>query len=255
MKLSDLLVGEFIKALIAGQPGRGKTTAGLTFPTPMLIFDFEGKLVGPMLWAKKNGIDISKIEIWSPRDWSNNWDEFCKRLNSFRRDPQGYKSFGTDSLSSLADYLLGYTSDKKVAEGDKVKRVGGVQVAGIDEYNAESSGLMDYLLFVKDVKANVWMSAHYLESKTTSLDTGKVIVSRSLLTGGKKTAAKIPVYFPEVYSFNIEPSIVVGGSVKRVCYTQTNEEDFARTEFTLPNKFDFTDKPFYSTLRTLAGLA
>lgn len=255
MKLSDYQVGQYIKALIAGQPGRAKTTAGLTFPTPMLIFDFEDKLSGPVLWAKQHGIDLSKIEVLTPRDWHNNWDELCKLFQQFRRDPDKFKSFGTDSLTSLADYLLGYTSDKKVADGKGVTKIGGVTVAGIDEFNAESSGIMDYLLFMREVRAHVWLTAHYMETKTTSIgDANKVIVSRSLITGAKKTAAKIPVYFKEVYSFNIEQSIKVGGPVKYVCHTQTNEEDFARTEFPLPAKFEFTNELFFSKLAALAGL-
>lgn len=252
MKLSDYQVGKFVKAAIAGQPGRGKTTAGLSFPSPMLIFDFDGKLDGPILFAKKMGIDLSKIEVETPV----NWQQVVRILNQEESNPR-FKSYGFDTLTSLADMLLSNIQDVKLGEkGGQVKRIGGVQVPGLEEFNAESAGIMDLLLFMKNVKAHVWLSAHVIETKaTTTGDDGKsrIVVNRSLLTGGKKVAAKIPAYFPENYSLQIEPPISSGQMPKYFCFTTSNSEDYGRTGFALPPKFEITGKLFFPELNRLMG--
>lgn len=250
MKASDYKIAEFIKVVLAGQPGRAKSSAGLTFPTPMMIFDFDNKLEGPILWARKMGIDLSKIDIIQPKHWNNRWEEFDKMLKDYAKNPAPYKTFGFDSLTSMADVLLGFTNDAKSAE-KKAKTVAGVQVAGIDEYNAETSGIMDLLLFMKDIKAHVWLTAHVIETKTQVMEAGaanKIIVNRALLTGGKKAAAKIPVYFPENYSIQIEKPIREGDPVDYVCHTRPNEEDYGRTAYPLPAKFKFTNDLFFKIL-------
>ena len=249
MKLSSYPVVEFLKIAIAGQPGRGKTTAGITFPTPMLIFDFDGKLDGPILFAKKQGIDLSQIEVEQPR----NWQQVVSILNREETSPK-FKTYGFDTLTSLADMLLSNIQDLKATEkGGSVKRIGGVQVPGLEEFNAESAGIMDMILFMKNVKANVWLTAHVIETKTTSNASGKptMSISRSLLTGGKKVAAKIPAYFPENYSLQIEPELDPSLPPKYVVYTQSNTEDYGRTGFDLPAKIDITGKPFYATIKAL----
>lgn len=252
MKLSDYQVGKFVKAAIAGQPGRGKTTAGLSFPLPMLIFDFDGKLDGPILFAKKNGIDLSKIEVETPQ----NWQQVVRFMNTEEANPR-FKSYGFDTLTSLADMLLSNVQDKKLEEKGTVKRIGGVQVPGLEEFNAESAGIMDLLLFMKNVKAHVWLTAHVIETKAvTTDDAGKsrIVVNRSLLTGGKKVAAKIPAYFPENYSIQIEPAIEVNKPPKFFVYTTSNTEDYGRTGFNLPPKFEITNRLFFPELTRLMAL-
>jgi hypothetical protein len=248
MRLVDYPKAKFIKAVLAGQPGRGKTSAGLSFPTPMLIFDFDGKLTGPIYYAQKLGVNLEEIEVETPADYGRNWEKLATRLLSFRDNPGKYKTFGFDSLTSIADFLLGMTGEVKAkTKPDEIKKVGGIQVPAIDEYNAETAGIMDILLFMKDVQANVWLTAHVLESKATTLD-NRLVISRSLLTGGRKVSAKIPAYFPENYAFNVEYPIDVKQKVHYVCYTKTTGEDYARTELPLPEKIDFTDELFFKKL-------
>jgi len=253
MKLSDYQIAKFLKVVLAGQAGRGKTSAGLTFPLPMLIFDFDRKLDGPVLFAKKHGIDLSQIEVIQPK----NWTEVVRVLNQNETSPK-YKTFGFDTLTSMADLLLGVIQDNKEHEkAGQVKRIGGIQVPGLEEFNAESAGIMDVLIFMKEVQANVWLSAHVIETKQTVTDAGRsrVVVNRSLLTGGKKVAAKIPGYFPENYSINIEPDAVVGKPPKIFVHTASNEEDYGRTGFDLPAKFEITNKLFYPTWLSLINAA
>lgn len=253
MKLSDYQVGQFIKVVLAGQPGRTKTSCGLSFPLPMLIFDFDGKLDGPILYAQKHGIDLSKIEV----ETITNWQKMVMVLDREMTSPR-FASYGFDSLTSMADTLLGQVGDVKASEKEgKVKRIGGIPVPGLEEFNAESAGIMDVLLFMKTVRAHVWLTAHVLETKAmVTGDDGKsrITVNRTLLTGGKKVAAKIPAYFPENYSIQIEPDIIVGKPPKYWVYTTSNSEDYGRTGFNLPPRFEITNKLFYPTLMGLIGL-
>lgn len=253
MKLSDYPKGKFIKCVLAGQPARGKTTAGLSFPTPMLIFDFDGKLTGPIYYATKFGIDLSQIEVESPADWGRDWERLAMKLVRFRSNPDKFKTFGLDSLTSLADFLLSLTGENKLKDSKQVKKIGGIQVPAIDEYNAESAGIMDLLIFMKEVQAHFWLTAHVIETRTASIENQRPIISRTLLTGGKKVAAKIPAYFPENYAFNIEMPVNTQDLVRYICYTKPNEDDYARTELPLPPKFDFTEKLFFNELMRLLG--
>lgn len=246
MKASDFVVAKFLKVVLAGQPGRGKSCSGMTFPLPMRIYDFDQKLGGPILFAKKQGIDLTKIDIFTVGSWRDllvDMDRQCNR-------PE-FSSYGFDSLTTMADLLLGQVQDNKTREKGKTKEIGGVPVPGLEEFNAESSGIMDVLLFMKTIKANIWLTAHVIETKgqvTDDQNRMRIVVNRSLLTGGKKAAAKIPAYFPENYSIQIEPPIKAGDTPRFFVHTTPNSEDYGRSEYPLPSVIEITNKKFYDTI-------
>ena len=88
----------FIKALIFGPPGQGKTHFLGTAQddprtSPMLLLDFEG---GHETLA---GLDIDVIEIRS-------WDDYNEAYELLAGDDHGYKSVGIDSISETHVWAL-----------------------------------------------------------------------------------------------------------------------------------------------------
>lgn len=253
---------EFIKCVLASRPGAGKTAAGLTFPLPMKIFEFDGKakLLGPARYAQSLGIDINQIDIVTPDMFNNDWTTFDRMLQDLRKNPGKNKSFGFDTYTSIGDTLIGYTSEGKLKQkGDKVKKVGGaIQVPEVDEWMAEITGLMDILVFMKEVNANVWLGCHILETKRRNLESGLETVETTILTGGKKPAARIPAYFPEAYKLMKQNPLSDKDPIQFVVETRSPDDDYARTNYEfLPRRFDITGKKFYDVLIGLinSGLA
>lgn len=247
----DFVDKNFVKVVLASKPGRAKSTAGMSFPLPqkLYLFDGEAKIPGPLLYLAKMGVDLSQIHITIPKDWNNNWISFDQQLQEFKRSPNPYKSFGFDSLTSVADNLMGFTAAGKLrADPKKIKQTGGVQVASIDEYNAELSGIMDIILFMMEVQAHVWFSAHIIETDKQNLETNTITKVSSLLSGGKKAAARLPAYFPECYKLEKESGFSSSDPTKYIFYTHGPDDDYARTNFNLPMKIDFTNRKFFDVL-------
>ena len=84
-------------------------------------------------------------------------------------------------------------------------------------------------------------------------DPGAYRPVRTLLTGGKKVAGEIPIYFNEVYHFFVQTS---GGidlndaNIQRrfVAFTQSVGNDLAATAIGAADRIDFTDRHFYTEL-------
>lgn len=257
MKLSNIKVAEFIKVVLAAKPGRGKTASGFTFPTPMKVFNFDGnnKIEGPTHYIKKFNLKLDDIDVISPEDWNYDWVKFDQMLQMYAKNPSPYKSFGFDSLTSIADSLLGFTAAAKLkADPNKLKKTGGVQVAGIDEYNAETSGIMDIVMFMKDVNAHVWLTAHIIETVRRDIEKNQEIRETSLLSGGKKAAARIPAYFPECYKIEKEEGVTSSEPIRFYVETKSSGDDYARTNFALPKRFEITGKDFFTELNNLIKL-
>ena len=62
------------------------------------------------------------------------------------------------------------------------------------------------------------------------------------MTGGRKIAAEIPVYFNEAYHFYNTPS----GGFEII--TKADGEDWAKTSLPLPERIDFTHKNLYDII-------
>lgn len=247
MKLTEMQDDNLIKVILAGNPGTGKSSAGISFPKPMLVFSYEARMKSVINYYKRigrpevlDGIDIITI---------NNYLTHDKKLSELKFGST-YKTIGFDSLTSMADMIL---LDLLSGRGENRKRVAGkIDIPGFDEFNGEDSALKEWVFFCKAYPGNIWVSAHYVASSISKSEkTQKAIIQRDLLTAGKKIASKIPAYFDEVWVFQIEASIDTSKPPESYdVLTVPNSVDYAKTALSLPPKFNWKDKVFWEVLQS-----
>ena len=235
-------------AMFKGEPGTRKSTAALSYPTPQYWFSWDRKMSSLWLPMLNFGVNPKEIEYDDYDDWS----KARQKLEGLQVNCK-YKTVIFDSITSMADSTLRQTLKLKKgvqrqsgAAAGKV--IAGIPVNEIEDYNAESSALMELIALGKDICAyhhvNIIIIAHVVQAeyKTTG---GQTHMSRTIVTAGKRVAPKVPAYCAEVYHFNIKQGFQVGGGGSYSLLTQHTGDDFARTSLPLPVEIVFNDEPLY----------
>lgn len=237
--------------LFKGEPGTRKSTQALSFPTPQYWFSWDRKMSGIYLPMRKWGIDPKEISYDDYMDWSTP----KKKLEQFLVTCP-FKTIVVDSITSMADSTLRQTTKLKygvtrASGGAAGKLIAGIAVNEIEDYNAESSALMEMLSLVKDVaayhKIYVILIAHVVKAEYRDTTKKTTHISRQIVTAGKNVAAKLPGYVNEVYHFNIKSAMEEGGGGEYSLLTEHTGDDFARTSLGLDREILFRDKPIYET--------
>lgn len=238
-------------AMFKGEPGTRKSTHALSFPGPQYWFSWDRKMNGIYLPMRKWDIDPKSIAY----DDYEDWDKPKAKLEQLQVNCP-YKTIVLDSLTSMADMTLRQTTRlkygmKRASGATAGKLVGGIAVNEIEDYNAESAALQELIALTKDIHAhhnvNVILIAHVVQAEYRNTVNNTTHVSRSIVTAGKKVAAKIPAYCGEVYHFNIEQGMVVGQGGEYTVLTEHTGDDFARSALGLPSKIKLAEKPLYDT--------
>lgn len=240
-------------AMFKGEPGVRKSSQALSFPGPQYWFSWDRKMQGILVPMRKWGIDPKTIEYDDYDDWTG----ARKKLESLATKCP-YETLVFDSITSMADMTLrqtlkaksGVTRNSGAAAG---RQIAGITVNEIEDYNAESAAINELIALCKDIQSynlrvhkryiNIILIAHVME--VTHSVNNKLITTRTIVTAGKRVAAKIPAYCTEVYHFGIKKGFVEGAGGKYVAVTESTADDFARTALPLPKEMDLTDKPIY----------
>lgn len=243
-KLSDVKLTDGLMTLMKGEPGVRKSTCALSYPTPQYWFSTDMKMEALQLPAKKWGVDMSKIDF----DDYNSWFKMEEKLKLFRVNC-AYKTIIFDSITSLGDVMTGNVRAAKKSDGDKGKTIGGIQVSGLEEFNAESTAFKDMMMYSKDIakyhKINVIIIAHVIGQRKDNEANQHTHHSRIIVSGAQQISAKIASYVTEAYHFNIEPAIDVDAEGKYALYTSHMGNDYARTSLPLPRKIAFNNDSLY----------
>lgn len=236
--------------LIKGEPGLRKSSQALGFPGPQYWFSFDRKMSGILIPAKLWGIDPKTISYDDYDDWNKAKTKFEKLVFDCP-----YKTIVVDSLTTMADTVLRQTLKVKAGEIRKSgqaagRTVGGIVVNEMEDYNAETSAFNEMLSLCKEIQSvndvTIILIAHVMEVHNKNIS-GQTTVVRTIVTAGKRVAAKVPALCTEVWHFNRKASIVYGEGSTFICATETNGDDFARTSVGLPASFEFKDEPIYKT--------
>ncbi len=233
---------EYLYCLFKGEPGTRKSTAALSFPKPIYYLS----------WDQKMDALVLPINAWGLNREDIHWDDFVD-WNAGKKALEGlqvkcpYKTIVIDSITSCADAINKQTLKLKTGGNDEVgKRIAGIPVNSIEDFNAEESALKELVTMTKDIakyhKVNIILIAHIIQKEQKTAN-GKTHMSRILLTAGKGIAQKIPAYCSEVYHFNIKEELQGGG--KYTCLTTHTGDDFARSSLPVPNEIQFGDEPLY----------
>lgn len=172
----------FVKSLVVGDYGTGKSVFASTFPTPGFVFDFD------------KGILTYKGKDFKYGQYSVNasgWVEFEKDFNTVIKDAKEgkYKTIVFDSTSLLTDLAMERAlqlDPKRSATGGPLWNVHYGIVRNLVE------GKIRQLL---QLDANIVVIAHLEIVKDQ--ETGAVLATQPLLPGA--LSVKMPGYFDEVY--------------------------------------------------------
>lgn len=241
MKAENYKDNKAMFVLGKGDPGAGKSVAISTWlkKGPMFFFDFDGKIKAVInFWKKRNPDLLKNLEFEHYEDYNTAAEE----MERYIKDGHPYTGgIVADTLTTMVDSLLVQVNDIK---GGGNKKVGGIAVNEIEDYNAESSGLTRFVQHAKFKlhkahNTNFFMLAHVVMTEEKDLKTQTIRQSRQLITAGKKVAAKLPGYFDEIWHFYNEKS-ADGTSLRYKMLTQNSGVDFARTSMGLEPVYDVT---------------
>jgi len=246
--LNDIKLNS-LYCLFKGEWGTRKSSQALSFPTPQYWFSYDQKMEGILRPAKIFGIDFIKDVHF---DDYHDWEAARKKLETLQVNCP-YRTIVIDSITSLGDAvnrqtlkLKGGTTTKGGTNAGKT--IAGIPVNSIEDYNAEASVFQEIIALTKDIqrafKVNIILIAHVIRTDEKDLS-GRVHVARTIVTGGKKAAAKIPGYCTEIYHFNIKTDIDANSGGKYGLITEHAGEDYARTSLPLPREILFGDAPLY----------
>lgn len=250
--------GQSLICLFKGDPGTAKSPAAASFPEPYIL-DLDGRIASVASYWRGKDRKIKYDTL------INDYPKLCDKLDALiRYNP--YPTVVLDSITTLARSLhtlifqaRGAGSQAREKDEDGKKRIylnaakipnkfDGIPVLEIDDYKTESTGIIQILdacrvLWNGGKGCNVIVIAHVIEVETKDLK-NRVTRTRAIMTGGRKIAAEIPVYFNEAYHFYNTPS----GGYEII--TKADGEDWAKTSLSLPERLDFTHKNLYDEINS-----
>lgn len=242
MNTSNVALDSRLFCLFKGDPGSGKSVAAGSFPKPY-FFDLDHRIK-------------AVVNYWRPRGKEFEYDHFSTTAAIISRleDLKRYCPFETvvfDGITSSSDLLVSDMIGSREGNKKKIMKAG-IELAQIEDYGGESRGLtviLDGLVAISLLhNVHVIVTAHVLAVESTDLKTKKTTVSRSLLTAGKKIAAKLPKDFDEAYHFQVVDSMEMNAPPRYTCITKNVGADWAKTALPLPLQIDFTDGSLFGTI-------
>ena len=235
--------GSFI--MLKGEPGTRKSTCALSYPTPQYWFSTDQKMEALNLPAKKWGIKMRDVHFDDYTDWIKPY----AKLEQLKVNCP-YKTIIVDSITSMGDAMTSQVRRMKTKDGSGGKKIGGISVSGLEEFNAESGAFKDLIAMLKDIhkyhKINVILIAHVVGQRKDNEGDNSTHHSRIIVSGAAQISAKIASYVTEAYHFNITKGFEENTSDSKFgLFTRHMGNDYARTALPLPQRIDFNDEPLY----------
>lgn len=252
----------FVKALLVGATGRGKTIAASSWPGKTLILDFDGRHRPVIEWysdrVAAGDFDVEEI---SPENFWSKFKPLIKGLASYNP----YQNIILDGVTTLSTTVVvmqmlvkgsfdNWFGKKEASSGEEGRgskiTAGGIMVPAWDEFNGEAMIISTLLEAIKSFKCNFFLTAHPV--MRTAIDKKKTTKYTSITTFGPKIESIIPTYFDEVWYFDYKVDVDKSGRevIRRTCYTQPSEDYFeAKSAMKLPKEIDYTDKNLYDVMK------
>ena len=240
----DIVLFESGMFMLKGENGSGKTAAAGAFHKhktgKIYFFDIDGKMDTIKHMYPNADVEYDFYGL-------HNFDQLLVKLEGLQHNCP-YDVVVLDSFTSLSMTIVNNSLNKKSSGG---KAIQGVQVPTWDEINVETAMLGKMLdickiLSVHKKKIVIW-TAHPISK--TEIVGGATVRSRPITCYGNKIGSIAPSYFSEIYNFTVEKtSMKAGDPLTRVCYTQNQGEDFAKSALGLPPRMEWTGKNFYDLL-------
>lgn len=173
---------EFLKCLVVGSPGTGKSALAATFPQPGFVFDFSG---GIILYRGRN-FDYEQYPI-SAAGWAKYEKDFVqveKDVNAGK-----YETVITDDCTALIDIAM-----ERALSLDPKRNAAGGPLWNV-HYQMCRNLIEGKFRRMLGWPCNLVIIAHMDIVKDD--ETGQVLEIKPLITG--QLAVRLPGYFDEVY--------------------------------------------------------
>lgn len=255
----NIVLGGRFFGLFTGTHGSGKTVAVGSFPGPILVFDFDGR-IDPIRNFYPTRVDIEYFTVGLSRPPGRSdvitFTEFCKRFE----DLQDHCPYGTVVIDSYTMYsTLAVLHQMGVKDIKDVKTTkGGLPIPDWDEYKGETGVAVQIMETAKILPSHFIMTAHPVSKAMTTKQggpTNEVLASMvrgsSLATYGWKTVSILPSYFNEMYYFHSEGVRNQGETPIRRVQTVSSGEIVAKTALPLPHSFEITNRPMFAVLSAI----
>ena len=209
---ADLTPENRFFGLFIGPSGSGKTVAEASFPKPMEILDFDGRIRG---LRGAPWIDRSKIEysFWPPRELGlvDRLNQKLETMELAGRVGQFLpKTLTLDSLTAetfaMVIQSLSLTHSLGAKDAPKSgKYIGRTPMAGPEDYGFEATNTYSILSYLRSISIpNIIVSAHVVD-RYGKLDPADKY-SESVVIGEKlsirdKIGENVQIYFDHVFRF------------------------------------------------------
>lgn len=245
------LGGRFI-GLFIGVQGSGKTIASASFPKPMMVYDFDGRMTPvKRFYPNEQGIQYKVVSAYKGPGGKRrdviDYQEFALEF-ALLNDRCDYATVVIDSITSLTATVIRYQLNRKTSPGKKL--AGFIEVPTWDEFNGEAQEVVDLIELSKILPCHVIFTAHPVDKTEITKDSqGKeqAIRKQSITAFGNKTPSFVPNYFDEIYNFS---KVGTGGATPRYVVTTTAGEDtLCKTALPVPPSFEITNTPMFKALK------
>lgn len=227
MKLSEMSSNSFIKLLVYGDSGTGKTVLAASFAEqgPVEYWDFDHKISSAANFYHNKPEILKNIDVYQfahlPKETRmSEWQKRAHQIDTLVRakQPLPFKTLVLDSLTTFTQYML----ENYITNNKSIKRpLEGINA--MQDYQLLDKHLTQIISSLLALDCNVVMLGHLQTEK----DEVSGLVSRRPLMAGK-FADKLPIYFEEVYVSKVD------SAGKYVLQTRTDSNFKCRTQRNLP---------------------
>ena len=200
MKANEMVGHSFLKALIYGDSGAGKTCLAAQMPGPIEYWDFDGKLSSAVSYLQRIGkaellkhIDVYQFAQLPLMERIPAWEKRTQALDALikAKQPFPFKTVVLDSITTLSHHLMeDYIFRSQTGLKRPLPGINGLQDYGL--YEKHMTRMLSGLLAQP---INFIVLGHVDVDRDESTGT----ISRKPLCAGQQLAKKLPIWFDEVY--------------------------------------------------------
>lgn len=232
-KLTELKRAQYIKVLLFGESGTGKTCGASTFPGPIFYADFDNKVESVASFIRDDE-KLSEItyEKYPPVDQKGtSYEKWDKKLDGIKRafiaGERPFETIVLDSLTTLSDELMKYLM--RTNPGIKRTMTKGVQIPALQDYGINRLYFKHMLMEFLAMPCNLVVTAHI---DITKDETTGQILRHPMMAG--KLANELNIFFPEVYRTFVKDG-------KYMAQTQADRQYNCRSQLNkLPKEIEFS---------------
>jgi len=254
-KVEDIEDDGLFRGLFIGRSGTGKTSAACSYPKPVEVWDFDGRIRGVLgcPWIPTKDIIY---EYFPPKE-PGMILRIMKKVDTMQQlavaRQLAIKTLVVDSLTAETFAML--CQAKPLLAGDiakdtKGKRISGYRMTGPEEYSFEADTTYNLLASLRSISGiNLIVTAHVVarfgkenpdDPFSNSIEVGEKLSVRD------KIGENVQIYFDNVFRFDKQMS----GQTDK--HSVRFRGDLCRSVLPgLPNgDIDITNKNFYEVMRS-----